>query len=376
MLSLYIHIPYCVKKCPYCGFYSTRYSPKSADEFLEALWREASNCRNEFGELTFQTVYVGGGTPTVLSPAQIGRLGDVITDHFSVSEASEFTVEANPNTVSEGNLSAWRGIGANRLSLGVQSFDDAVLGILGRLHTAGQALSAFQMARTAGFRAVGMDLIYGVTGQTLQQWKTTLETAVLCRPEHLSVYSLSVDEGSLFKQELEAGRFSPPDDDLAADMYESAAAMLADAGYRRYEISNFALPGSECRHNLNYWERGEYLGFGPAAWSFMQGRRYYNIADCGEYARRMASGISAVAGSDIPGQEQASRETLLLSLRTAKGLDLARYRHEYGIHMSQRLEAALVPLREAGLLQVRDGRATLSERGVLLSNEAISRLSA
>jgi oxygen-independent coproporphyrinogen-3 oxidase len=158
-------------------------------------------------------------------------------------------------------------------------------------------------------------------------------------------------------------------------MYECAAAMLAGAGYRRYEISNFALPGSECRHNLNYWDRGEYLGLGPAAWSFMRGRRYYNVADCEEYARRMTSGISAAAGSDMPGLEQASRETLLLSLRTTKGLDLARYRREYGIDLSQRLEAAMVPLREAGLLQVHDGKAALSERGILLSNEALLRLS-
>ena len=209
----------------------------------------------------------------------------------------------------------------------------------------------------------------------MTQWKATLETAVSCRPEHLSVYSLSVDEGSLFHRELEAGRFTAPDDDTAADMYEYAAAMLAVAGYRRYEISNFALPGFECRHNLNYWERGEYLGLGPAAWSFMRGRRYYNVADCGEYARRMATGISAAAGSDIPGQEQASRETLLLSLRTMNGLDLARYRREFGFPISQRLETAMVPLREAGLLQVKDGRATLSERGILLSNEVLSRLS-
>jgi oxygen-independent coproporphyrinogen-3 oxidase len=376
MLSLYIHIPYCVKKCPYCGFYSTRYTPKSADEFLTALRREAANYRNEYGELTFQSVYIGGGTPTVLSPVQIGRLGDAIKDHFPVPETAEFTVEANPNSVSEENLSAWLGIGANRLSLGVQSFEDNVLGILGRLHTAGQALSAFHLARTAGFRVVGLDLIYGVPGQTTTQWKTTLETAVSCRPEHLSVYSLSIDEGSLFKQELDAGRFTAPDEDTAADMYECSAAMLAGAGYRRYEISNFALPGSECRHNLNYWERGEYLGLGPAAWSYMKGRRYHNIAESDEYARRMASGISAVAGSEVPGQEQASRETLLLSLRTMKGLDLDGYRREYGLRVSQRLEAAMAPLREAGLLQIRDGRATLSERGILLSNEALSRLSA
>jgi len=376
MLSLYIHIPYCVKKCPYCGFYSTRYTPKSADEFLAALRSEAAAYQNEFGELILQSVYIGGGTPTVLSPGQIERLGDIIAEQFSVSESSEFTVEANPNTVSEQKLLAWRKIGANRLSLGVQSFSDDVLGLLGRLHTAGQAAAAFHLARYAGFPAIGLDLIYGVPGQTMQQWKATLETTILHRPEHLSVYSLSIDDGSLFKRELEAGRFTAPEDDMAADMYESAAAMLVGAGYRRYEISNFALPGFECRHNLNYWERGEYLGLGPAAWSFVRGRRYYNIADSAEYSRRMAAGVSAVEGSEVPGQEQASRETLMLSLRTMRGLDLDRYRREYGPRTAGRLEAAMVPLQAAGLLQVHDGRVTLSERGILLSNEALSRLSA
>jgi oxygen-independent coproporphyrinogen-3 oxidase len=262
------------------------------------------------------------------------------------------------------------------LSLGVQSFSDDVLGVLGRRHNAEQAKSAFLLARNAGFQNIGMDLIYGVPGQTMQQWKATLETAILCRPDHLSVYSLSIDDGSLFKQEVEAGRFTASDDDLAADMYEFAAVVLSRAGYRRYEISNFSLPGFECRHNVNYWERGEYLGLGPAAWSFVRGRRYHNIADISEYAKRIFAGTSAVAESEVPQEEQASRETLLLSLRTMKGLDLDRYRREYGPCMSQRLEAAMVPLREAGLLHVQDGRVTLSERGIMLSNEALSRLSA
>lgn len=376
MLSLYIHIPYCVKKCPYCGFYSTRYTPDGADEFLAALRREAENYQNEYGELAFESVYIGGGTPTVLTPRQVGRVGEVLREHFNVPEAAEFTVEANPNTVSRENLSAWRGIGANRLSLGVQSFEDHVLSVLGRLHTAEEAISAFHLARNAGFREIGMDLIYGAPGQSMAEWKQTLETAVLYRPEHLSVYSLSVDEGSLFQLELEEGRFTAPDDDTAADMYECAFATLAGAGYGRYEISNFALPGSECRHNLNYWDRGEYLGLGPAAWSYKSGRRYHNVADTAEYIRRLSAGISIIAGSEVPGEEQASRETLLLSLRTTKGLDLDRYRREYGFLRAQRLEAAMGPLREAGLLSVRDGRAILSDRGILLANEALLRLSA
>ncbi len=376
MLSLYIHIPYCVRKCPYCGFYSTQYSPKSAAEFTIALRREAASYQTEFNNQVFHNVYIGGGTPTVLSERQLAEVLGVITDYFQISKDAEITVEANPNTVTKENLAVLREGGANRLSIGVQSFSNEVLRTLGRLHTAAQAEDAFHMARGAGFRNVGMDLMYGIPEQTMTQWEDTLDAAVRCRPEHLSLYSLSLDEGSLFKQKAEAGALMLPDDDMAADMYEYAAAMLGRAGYRRYEISNFAMPGFECRHNMNYWERGEYLGLGPGAWSFILGRRYHNITDTGEYARGLAEGISVVVDSERPGPEQASRETILLSLRTMKGIDLRLYRKEYGPRLSQQLETNMAPLVAAGLLEEKGGRVILTDRGILLSDEALARLSA
>ncbi len=376
MLSLYIHIPYCVRKCPYCGFYSTPYLPKNADEFLIALRREAASYQTEFNNRVFHNVYIGGGTPTVLSERQLTEVLCVITGYFQVSEDAEITVEANPNTITKENLAVMQEGGVNRLSIGVQSFSDEVLRALGRLHTAAQAEDAFHLARGAGFQNVGMDLMYGIPEQTMTQWEDTLDAAIGFRPEHLSIYSLSLDEGSLFKQRAEAGALMSPDDDMAADMYEYAAAMLDRAGYRRYEISNFAMPGFECRHNMNYWERGEYLGLGPGAWSFIQGRRYHNIADTGEYARSLAEGISVVVDLEQPGPEQASRETVLLSLRTVKGMDLRRYRKEYGPRLSQQLEANMAPLVAAGLLEEKGGRVILTDRGILLSNEALARLTA
>ncbi len=376
MLALYIHIPYCVRKCPYCGFYSTPYTEKGADEFLTALRIEAAGYKPEFNQRTFHSVYIGGGTPTALSPGQMRTVLDITRTYFRISADAEYTVEANPNSLSESHLRIMREGGANRLSLGVQSFSDAVLRTLGRLHTSDEAEQAFHLARRAGFKNIGMDFIYGIPGQTDAQWHETLQRAITCGPEHISIYSLSLDEGSRFHQLWETGNFERLDDDRAAGMYEFAVEVLAASGYRRYEISNTARPGFECRHNQNYWNRGEYLGLGPGASSFISTVRRRNIADTEEYTRRMADGIPAIEEAEEVGPEEASRETILLSLRTRDGLDLRRYQLEYGDLFLKRLEANMTPLVAFGLLDVKEGRATLTPRGILLLNEALVRLAA
>ncbi len=375
MLSLYVHIPFCVKKCSYCGFYSTPYAIDSADEFTAALRSEAEGYKTEFIDRLFHSVYIGGGTPTTLDIRQLVKVLATVQECFEISEGAEFTVEANPNTITREHLDVLREKGANRLSLGVQSFSDEVLRILGRKHTSEEAEHAFNLARIAGFQNIGMDLMYGIPGQTMAQWQDTLRTSLECRPEHISVYSLSLDDGSLFYQLFEAGNFECPDDDEAAEMYEYAISILQGSGYRRYEISNLSLPGFECRHNRNYWDRGEYLGLGPAAWSFISQRRHYNIADTVEYVRRVAKGVSPIADSEQPGPAQASRETILLSLRTVEGLDLQQYRNKYGDLFLEQLERNIAPLVSEGLLEVHEGRAMLTQRGILLSDEAFVRLS-
>jgi oxygen-independent coproporphyrinogen-3 oxidase len=375
MLSLYIHIPYCVRKCPYCGFYSTPYTSDGADDFVNALSIEAARYQAEFSNRRFHTIYVGGGTPTALSGDQIGKVLDIARNHFEIAKGAEITVEANPNTVTKDLLNRLLEGGANRLSIGVQSYSDEVLHKLGRLHTSMEAEQALRLARSAGFHNIGTDLIYGIPGQTTDQWVDTLKTSIQCMPEHVSIYSLSLDEGSLFHEMSETGNFEYPDDDSAAEMYEYAISAFTRAGYHQYEISNLSQPGFECRHNRNYWSRGEYLGLGPGAWSFISPRRYRNIADAGEYARRLVDGITPVTESEQAGPEQASRETILLSLRTAEGLDLQRYQSEYGSIFSKKLEENMAPLVAAGLIVVNERRATLTKRGFLLSNEALVRLS-
>ena len=375
MLSLYIHVPFCVRKCRYCGFYSTAYSSGNADAFISGLKYEAASYRNVFRYKLFSSIYIGGGTPTVLSSEQFGLLVRILREHFASDEGVEFTVEANPNTVTQEKLTLMRSQGANRLSLGVQSFSDEVLQILGRLHTAERAADAFTVARSAGFENIGVDLIYGIPGQTADHWEEALDAVIALKPEHVSAYCLSLDAGSQFMREAEAGEFALPDEEICSAMYEHAVIKLNNAGYGHYEISNFSLPGYECRHNMNYWKRGEYVGLGPGAWSFISGRRYANIADTTEYVQRLSTGRTIIVEQEIVDSESSARETVLLSLRTTKGLDLSRFEQEFGPDLLRRLERNAVPLRNAGLLCVKDRRLTLTNRGILLSDEALARLS-
>ena len=374
MLSLYIHVPFCVRKCRYCGFYSTPNSSGIADAVISALKREAALYRNDFRNRAFSSIYIGGGTPTILSSEQFGLLVGIIREHFTIDDGVEFTVEANPNTVTHEKLSLMRSQGANRISLGVQSFSGEVLQILGRLHTAKQAADAFRVARRAGFENIGIDLIYGIPGQTADHWEEALDAAIALKPEHVSAYSLSLDAGSQFMRESEAGEFVLLDEEICAAMYERAVIKLNNAGYGRYEISNFSFPGYECRHNMNYWERGEYLGLGPGAWSFISGRRYANIADTTEYVQRLSSGRTIIDDQEIVGSGSSARETVLLSLRTTQGLELSRFEQAFGRDLLCRLERNAVPLRQAGLLRVKEGRMTLTDRGILLLDEALARL--
>jgi oxygen-independent coproporphyrinogen-3 oxidase len=375
MVSLYIHIPFCVGKCRYCGFYSATYSPGRVDEFISRLKNEAARYQDEFSYRTFSSIYIGGGTPTVLSPAQLGLLVRVIREHFEIDDDAEFTVEANPNSVTSEKLSLLLDRGVNRISLGIQSLSDDILRTLGRLHTREQAAEAFRRARAAGFKNIGVDLIYGIPGQTCTQWEETLDAAIALKPEHLSAYSLSLDNGSLFKREAEAGGFTLPEDEVIAAMYERAVQTLNNACYGHYEISNFSLPGHECRHNLNYWDRGEYLGLGPGAWSFISGRRYANVPDITEYSQRLSSGRSAIDTQETVGPIPSARETILLALRTMNGLDLLRFEREFGAGLLRRLERNAVTLTDAGLLRVAEGRLRLTDRGILLLDEALARLS-
>ncbi len=346
----------------------------SADEYLLSLEREAAEQGRTLSGRAFSTVYIGGGTPTVLSLEQLDFLFSLVSRFFLIEAGAERTAEANPNCVSREKLALLRGRGITRLSLGVQSLSDPVLSFLGRTHTAVQAVEAFRTARNSGFDNIGIDLIYGIPGQTDSQWRDTLERIVSLGPEHISAYNLSLDEGSLLKAKVEAGMVMMPDDDTVASQYEAARSLLRDAGYEQYEISNFCRPGRACRHNSLYWQRGEYLGLGPGAWSFIEGRRYRNIPDIREYCLRISRCLTTRVEEERPDDVQAANETVMLALRTTAGLDLEQYTRDYDTCRTQELLERAEPLRREGLFEVERGRLRLSDRAFPVANELLVRL--
>ena len=313
-LSLYLHIPFCQRKCPYCDFNTYAGLNRLFEPFTAALTREIAEAGAARGRPAVRTLFLGGGTPTVLPAALLARIIDACRAAFDLLPDAEITSEANPGTVDVSRFTALRQMGINRLSMGVQSFDPAELTFLGRIHSAGEAATAFQAARAAGFDNINLDFIYGLPDQSPTTWRRTLEQAIALAPEHLSLYSLTIEEGTPFGEWAAAGRLAQPSPDLAADLYEIADDMLEAAGYLQYEISNWARsdrspaqptthPRFACRHNLTYWRNEAYLGFGPGAHSSEGGRRWAAIRPAPEYIAQIttqptdtASHPDAVAG--------------------------------------------------------------------------------
>ncbi len=375
MASLYVHVPFCVKKCFYCGFYSTPYTQRNADCFLEALRLEAAGMAGAFPDREFGSLYIGGGTPTVISSLQLTSLISIVRTHFKIAPDAEITVEANPQSGTEPLFHAVRKLGVNRLSIGVQSFSDRLLELLGRPHSVLQARDAFQSARRSGFDNIGIDLIYGIPGQTMDDWRWSLDHAVALEPTHISAYSLSLDEGSIYQQKAASGLFHLPEDDAVAAQYDACVEHLTAAGFLHYEISNFAKPGFACRHNLNYWNRGEYLGLGPGAWSFVASRRTRSVPDLKSYCARLHTGLPICAEEEEVGGAEAFLETVMLGLRTRNGIELERLAREFGPLLRDRLLVQAAPMLSRGLLRNEGRRLFLTESGMVLSNEVMRRLS-
>lgn len=374
MLSLYVHIPFCVRKCHYCGFFSTRYDRSVADDYLDALEVEADRYADLFRKRSIGTLYIGGGTPTTLSSEQLSLLITMLERHVHLQQGAEITVEVNPATATQELMAHLRRLGATRISIGVQSFSDAILSALGRIHTAQEAARAFMLARETGFENVGMDLIYGVPHQTAAQWHQTLEKTLRLAPSHISTYCLSADSGSRLDEDVRSGAVALPGDDAAVSMYRSAVNMIEREGFHHYELSNFALPGFACRHNINYWERGEYLGLGAGASSFLGSSRFANIADIAAYCSRLFRGETAVDTREALTGDHASLEDLLLGLRMTAGVDLGRYEHRHGSARRERLLLRIEELLPHGLFLIENGRLRLTSRGMVLADEALRRI--
>ncbi|MCL6451830.1 MAG: radical SAM family heme chaperone HemW [Acetobacteraceae bacterium] len=372
-LGLYVHVPLCRGgKCRYCDFYSLPFTAPRARRYISALAREAELRARDprIRGRRFHTLYLGGGTPTSLGAGALAGLLEMLSRTFPLEPGAEVTVEANPGTVDREGLARLRAAGASRLSLGVQAFQDRLLSSLGRRHRARDAGPAVLWAREAGFCSVGVDLMFGLPGQTLADWRESLDRALELGPDHLSTYSLLLEPGTRLEADVRSGRARLPDPDLEADMFEAAMDLLPAAGFEHYEVSNFARPGYRCRHNLLYWEGGEYLGLGPGAHSFLGGERSFNLPDLEGYAREVERGRLPTGGSLRPEPEELMGEAMFLGLRLVQGVSLAGFSARFGVAVAQAFPGSLEKLQRLGLLVLDGDRVRLSRRGLMLGNAA------
>jgi len=373
LAGIYVHIPFCVRKCLYCDFYSVEASGQ-LDAFLEALDREIALARDAFDPPIAETVFLGGGTPSLLAPHQADRLLASLRAAFHIAPDPEITLEANPGTVTRDSLRAYRTAGITRLSLGVQSFRDAELRQLGRIHSVADARRAVGDARAAGFENLGLDLIYAVPGQTLEAWEENIAAAIELAPEHISAYALTVERHTPLGRMVEAGTVRPAPTELEAAMLERTMDALEAHGYEHYEVSNYARPGFRCRHNLNYWTHRPYLGLGPSAHSFRpdadgrRGRRWWNVSDLPVYVERLQRGSLPVGGEEALDAAELRSERLLLGLRMGE-LDLERLRADLDLDLCSAREPVLRRLLGEGALMLENGVLRLTRKGYLLCDE-------
>jgi len=383
MNGIYVHVPFCVRKCRYCDFYSITEGEETWDRYCRLLLGELDLLLRFFPSqerIPADTIYFGGGTPSVLGPERLRRLLEGIRSRLPVTEAAEVTVEANPGTVRGEDFQRLRESGFNRLSLGIQSFRPAALSALGRIHSAQDARNAFRSARESRFRSVGMDLIFGIPGQTEEDWAEDLRDAAALLPDHLSAYALSPEPGTPLHAGIERGEITLPSDDAVAGMYDMAREILVSAGYRHYEISNFALPGHACRHNRKYWRREGYLGLGPSAHGLLfpgdsapLGMRTANPPSLSEYAARIGEGRLPWAEAGARSGEDAWKEFLIFGLRLDEGVSIEEGEKRYGPR-PETLPGAVDHLVESGCLVMSRGRLRMPERHWFVSNEVLRRL--
>lgn len=343
--GLYLHIPFCSAICPYCDFAVLTGGPERRERFTDHLVSEIGLWSGD-AELFrgIDTIYFGGGTPSALSPEQLGRIVGAVKAGLPVAEDAWIFLEANPEDVTPESVRAWRELGVRTLSLGIQAFDADALDFLGRRHTPEQARRSVELARAAGFHTVAFDLIYGLPGQTVDDWRRTLETAVALEPDHLSCYQLTIHEGTPFGFRLARGKMTEAPEETQADLFLLTHTFLREAGLPGYEVSNFARsPEHRSRHNRKYWDHTPYLGLGPSAHSFSGHRRWWNERKINPYEARIDAGERPIAGSEELTAEDLALEALMLGLRTAEGIDLERFRQRYGVElvMSERVEGLL-----------------------------------
>jgi len=364
--GLYIHIPFCLSKCGYCDFYSST-SISALPGFLDALFKEMEMYRPRFQ--AFDTVYIGGGTPSLLHPEQLERILTGVKENFDLTSTAEITIETNPADLNRPFLESMRQIGINRINIGVQSFDEKMLGFLGRRHSIKQAISAIEASRKAGFRNIGLDLIYGVPEQDVESWLDTLKHAVAFSPEHLSCYQLTLEAKTPLGRRYQEGQFPIPGEELQYEFFMNTSEFLEEAGYIHYEVSNFAR-GKEyaSRHNQKYWDHSPFLGLGPAAHSFQSNRRWWNYRSLDQYVAAINAGNLPVEDTETLTMEQLQLEALYLGLRTRKGVCLQDFKNRYHYDLFTEKKEILAKLEEEGFISLQDGYLYPTQTGFAVAD--------
>ncbi|MBM3949314.1 MAG: radical SAM family heme chaperone HemW [SAR202 cluster bacterium] len=388
-LALYVHIPFCETKCPYCDFNTYARIEPLMPAYVAALRREAEAWGAMLGRPAVRTVFFGGGTPSYLPPGDIAAILDTVRAAFAVERDAEVTLEANPGDFTPKKLASYLKAGVNRLSIGVQSLDDGLLSLLGRRHNAAQAVEAYRMARAAGLGNISLDLMFGLPRQSLAQWEASLRGAADLGPEHLSMYCLTLEAGTPMEHQVKTGLLPEPDADVAADMYLAAEEVMGSLGYRHYEISNWAKPGRESRHNLTYWRNEPYLGIGPGAHSYLAGLRFANLKPPREYVTRIeaiatplrAEHLDVSAVRSIPvvdsveaiGPRLEMAETMMMGLRLDTGISLTGFQRRFGTTLAHAYGSEIADLTADGLVEQGGGVLRITARGRLLGNRVFSR---
>ncbi len=369
-LGLYIHIPFCVKKCRYCDFLSAPYSEDKREQYVRALTEEIAEAAPKFSEYTVNTVFIGGGTPSLLTAEQITRIMETVHEAYRLNPYTECTIECNPGTVEEKKAESWILNGINRVSIGLQSANNNELQGLGRIHTVEEFLDSFLLLSNMGFSNINVDLMSALPFQTEESFYATLRSVAGIAPKHLSVYSLIVEENTpLYDWVHDGNEASLPSEETERNMYYKTREILAEYGYYRYEVSNYAKPGYECRHNLRYWERREYAGFGLGAASFVGNRRYNNVSGWDEYIESCGS---RKVNEELLDRKDEMAEFMFLGLRKTKGIDKQEFSETFGVDYDAVYGKITERLTAKGFLRTEEQRVMLTDLGIDVSNVVLA----
>ena len=370
-LGLYLHIPYCLHKCGYCDFNSHPENQVESVHYVEALLKELKFYSTTLKTYNVPTVFMGGGTPTILPPSQLKKILDTVRQGFNLTSDCEITIEANPATIKLETLQEIHAAGYNRISIGVQSFDEKELQLLERVHNEEEIHSTVHRARSANFENLSMDLMFALPDQSIEKWQSHLKQATAKNPDHLSTYNLTIEPATAFFKLQEKGKLCLPHEDIQLEMYETTIQVLEDAGYSQYEISNFSKPGMESQHNINYWNNGEYLGVGAGASSYLNGERSKNINLPSIYIRKIETKASAVDTRERLEPLQAMGETLMLGLRLLKGVSIDVFENRFQVSFQNVYGKAIESLLNQELITFNQNRIALSRKGLFLADSVI-----